>query len=273
MNYYNCSAHEKLRQTHTELIQVHRQSGAVLTILIIKDYRDHLQTGPRKVRVERQPPNYLHRLSLKSLIIVVTRPLEVIRTIISEKMLLLCITRVKTLSHRACSLNHWLLMLKCSSLALKWSYRIRANDIFLPLLTLTPQGNRTASPTGRSWGGGVARQAGFGSREKSGSKGKEEEEKTVSGRSNLERKKWGTTCPNAKTDEEWEGKQKQRGRSWAQLHDHKQYFCHWRSHYHTVETQQPASHAIIAQQSPSKRPELKARAQPSEDLIHNTPIC
>lgn len=68
---------------------------------------------------ERQLPNYLHRSSLKSLIIIVTRPPEVIRTTVSEKMSLLCITRVKTLSHRACSLNLWLLMLKCSSLTLK----------------------------------------------------------------------------------------------------------------------------------------------------------
>lgn len=38
--------------------------------------------------------------------------------------------------------------------------------------------------------------------------------------------KEGNTNPNAQTDEEWEWEQRQSGRSWAQLHDHKQYFCH-----------------------------------------------
>lgn len=183
-------------------------------------------------------------------------------------MSLLCITRVETLSHRACSLNHWLLMLKSSSLTSKWSYRIQANEIFLPLLTLSPQGNRTASTTSRSWGGGVAMQAGFGSSKKSGSKGKEEEEKTVAGRSNSERGEHKSKCTNrwgvgVGAETEWN---ELGTTTWSQtifLPLMKLAPPWWDA---------AASHAIIAQQLPSRRSELKSRAQISHDLIHDTHV-
>lgn len=43
--------------------------------------------------------------------------------------------------------------------------------------------------------------------------------------------------------------------------------------HHPGETQQPASHAIIAQQTPNERSDLKEPVQASGDSKHNVMTC